>query len=108
MGREPLGEFDQLVLLAVLRLGDAAYGVPIVEEISRRTGRQVSRAAVYIALRRLHAKGLVTDTLGDPTPERGGRAKRFFRVEPPAIDLLADSRRALTSMWEDLHPILDK
>ncbi|UCD23971.1 MAG: helix-turn-helix transcriptional regulator [Gemmatimonadota bacterium] len=106
MARESLGEFEQLVMLAILRLGEDVYGVPVVEEIERRTGRGVSRAAVYIALRRLENKGLVSSHMADPTPERGGRAKRFFRVEPDGIDLLRDSRLALLSMWQDLEPVL--
>ena len=107
MGRESLGEFEQLVLLAILRLGSEAYGVPIVREIEERTGRTVSRAAVYIALKRLQGKGLVSSRMADPTPERGGRAKRYFRIEQAGIELVRDSRRALVSMWEDLEPILE-
>ena len=98
MGRESLGEFEHLVLLAILRLGSEAYGVPIVREIAQRTGRSVSWAAVYIALRRLQDKGLVSSTMADPTPERGGRAKRYFTVEPSGLALVKDSRRALVSM----------
>ncbi len=107
MGRESLGEFEQLVLLAILRLGSEVYGVPIVQEIEERTGRSVSRAAVYIALRRLQGKGLVSSRMADPTPERGGRAKRYFSVEPAGLELVRDSRRALVSMWEDLEPVLE-
>ena len=107
MGRDSLGEFEQLVLLAILRLGTDVYGVPIVREIEKRTGRSVSRAAVYIALRRLQEKGLVSSRMADPTPERGGRAKRFFRVEPAGLVSVKESRRALNSMWEDLDPVLE-
>ena len=107
MGRESLGEFEQLVLLAILRLGSDAYGVPIVQEIERRTGRSVARAAVYIALRRLQGKGIVSSRLADPTPERGGRAKRYFRIESAGIESVKESRRALVSMWEDLDPSLE-
>ena len=107
MGRESLGEFEQLVLLAILRLGSEAYGVPIVREIEDRTGRESSRAAVYIALKRLQAKGLVSSRMADPTPERGGRAKRYFKIEQAGVDLVRESRRALVSMWEDLEPILE-
>ena len=108
MPRDSLGEFEHLVLLAIVRLGDQAYGVPIVDEIESRTGREISRAAVYIALRRLTKKELVSSTLGDPSPERGGRAKRFFRVEHAGLDMLAESRRALTQMWEGIQPALDQ
>ena len=107
MGRDSLGEFEQLVILAILRLGSNAYGVPIVNEIQKRTGRSVSRAAVYIALRRMQGKGLVSSRMADPTPERGGRAKRYFSVEPAGLELVRESRRALVSMWEDLDPVLE-
>lgn len=108
MGRDALGEVEQLVLLAILRLGDEAYGVPIVEEILARTGRDVSRAAVYIALRRLRQKGLVSSWMADPEPVPGGKAKRYFRVEPEGIERLAEARSTLLSMWDGLQPLLDK
>ena len=103
---QTLGEFEQMVLLAILhvsRTGEA-YGVPIVEEIERRTGRTVSRAAVYVTLRRLEKRGLVTSWMSEPTGERGGKARRCVRVEPAGLDLLRESRRAMTRMWEDLDP----
>lgn len=108
MGRDTLGEVEQLVLLAILRLGEQAYGVPIAEEILERTGREVSRAAVYIALRRLRQKGLVSSWLADPDPVPGGKAKRYFRVEPAGVDRLAEARSTLMNMWEGLQPMLDK
>ena len=108
MGRETLGEVEQLVLLAILRLGDEAYGVPIVEEILKRTGRDVARAAVYIALRRLKQKGLVSSWLAEPDPVPGGKAKRYFRVDADGLDRLAESRSTLMSMWDGLQPMLDK
>lgn len=108
MGRDTLGEVEQLVLLAILRLGEEAYGVPIADEIVDRTGRDVSRAAVYIALRRLKQKGLVSSWLADPDPVPGGKAKRYFRVEPAGIDRLAEARSTLMNMWEGLQPMLDK
>ena len=108
MARDTLGEVEQLVLLAILRLDDEAYGVPIVEEILERTSRDVSRAAVYIALRRLKQKGLVSSRLADPEPVQGGKAKRYFRVEPQGIDRLAKARSTLMSMWDGLQPMLDK
>ena len=100
-----LGELEQLVVLAILRRGDEAYGVPIVEEILERTGRTVSRTAVYVALTRLEKRGLVTSRLGDPTPERGGKAKRFFRIEPAAIERVRESRAALTRMWDGIKAL---
>jgi DNA-binding PadR family transcriptional regulator len=105
MGRETLGEFEQLVLLACLRLGMRAYTVPIIEELERRAGRSVTHASVYVALKRLEKKGLVRSALGESTPERGGRAKRYFTVEAEAIPLLRSARDALLKMWQDLEPI---
>ena len=103
MGRDTLGDFEQLVMLAVARLDDDAYVVPIIAEIAARTGRQASHAAVYVALKRLEAKGLVTSRLGEPTAERGGRAKRFFSLEADAMERLRGSRDALLSMWQGLE-----
>ena len=80
----PLGEFEQIVLLAVLHTGDDAYGVPVWREIEARTGRVVSLPAVYKTLDRLEAKGLVRSGVGEPTAERGGRAKRVYTVTPRA------------------------
>src|SRR6266446_3255935 len=75
-----LGEFELLVMLTVIRLGEGAYGVPISREIERQTGRNVAFGTVYATLERLHKKGFVSSSLADATPERGGRAKRYFRV----------------------------
>jgi DNA-binding PadR family transcriptional regulator len=105
MGRESLGEFEQLVLLACLQLESKAYAVSIIDTIEKRTGRSASHAAVYVALRRLEKKGLVESSLADPTPERGGRAKRFFSVSPRAVDLLRESREALLAMWQGLEQV---
>ena len=80
MTREALGEFEHMVLLAILHLGDGVYGVPIVDEIQRRTGRTVAPAAVYITLRRLEQKGLLTSWMSDSTPERGGKSRRCVKV----------------------------
>jgi DNA-binding PadR family transcriptional regulator len=102
MSREALGEFEHLVLLAIARLGADAYGVPIVDELERQTGRRVSRASVYVALKRLEAKELIVSILGAPTPERGGRAKRYFQVSPLAERRLREAREALMKMWAGL------
>jgi PadR family transcriptional regulator PadR len=99
-----LGEFEQAVLLAVVHLGDRAYGVPIVEEIERRTGRTVARAAVYVTLRRLEDKGLLSSWLGEPTPERGGKGRRYVRLEPAGRRALLDARRAAEQMWRGIDP----
>ena len=92
MPRTDLGDMEHLVLLAILRLGRDAYGIPILDEVSARSGRDVSRATVYVALKRLEQKGLVTSRLGESTPERGGRAKRFFKLKPSGLRALRDSR----------------
>ena len=100
--REYLGEFEEIVLLALLRLGKDAYGVPVRQDIETRTKRSVSIGALYRTLDRLEAKGFVTSWTGDPTPERGGRAKRYFRVEPLGLSALKRTRDALATMWDGL------
>lgn len=97
-----LGEFEQMVLLSVARLGEQAYGMAIVDELSERTGLDAAVASVYAALDRLGRQGLVSSELGDPTPERGGRAKRFFRLEPAGARALTRSRAALDALWDGL------
>lgn len=103
MTKRTLGEFEQLVLLAILRIGEGAYAVPVINEIEVQTGRKVSHAAVYIALRRLEEKGLVSSRLAEATPERGGRGKRYYDVDPTAREMLEESRNALTRMWDGLE-----
>ena len=98
-----LGEFEHVVLLAVLRLGDEAYAVPILDEIERCTGRSISRGSVYITLDRLETKGYLRSWLADPTPERGGRAKRYYALRPRAVQALKESRRALVALWKGLE-----
>ena len=104
MTHQNLGEFEQLVLLAIAHLGDDAYGIPIVEEIERRTGRSVARAAVYVTLRRLEDKGFVSTWMGDPTPERGGKARRYARLERAGARALREARQAADRMWKGLDP----
>ena len=98
-----LGEFEQVVLLAILRQGDEAYAVSVQSEIERCTGRDVSRGSIYITLDRLETKGYLRSKLGDPTPERGGRAKRYYELRPRAIEALRESRRALVALWRGLE-----
>jgi DNA-binding PadR family transcriptional regulator len=98
-----LGEFEQVVLLAILRLGDGAYAVSIRDEILQCTGRDVARGSVYITLDRLETKGFLRSRLADPTPERGGRAKRYYELRPRAVDALRESRRALVALWRGLE-----
>ena len=99
-----IGEFEQMVLLAIAHLRGQAYGVPIVEEIERRTGRSVARAAVYITLRRLEEKGFVSSWMSDPTPERGGKARRYVRLEAEGARALREARRVAEQMWNGLDP----
>ena len=106
MTREALGEFEQMVLLAILHLGDEVYGVPIVDEIKRRPGRTVAPAAVYLTLRRLEQKGLLSSWMSDPTPERGGKARRFVKVTRAGFTLLRESRHVIDQMWKGLDPNL--
>lgn len=106
VSREALGEFEQMILLAILHLGEGVYGVPIVDEIQRRTGRTVAPAAVYITLRRLEQKGLLTSWMSDSTPERGGKARRSVKITDAGLDTLRESRKVLDSMWKGLDPKL--
>ncbi|MBC7926794.1 MAG: PadR family transcriptional regulator [Bryobacteraceae bacterium] len=103
---DSVGEFEHLILLAVLRLNEDAYGMRIRQEICTRTGRDTSIGAVYATLERLADKGLVDSRLGEVTPERGGRAKRFFRVTGEGVTLLNRARRELESMMEGLPAVL--
>jgi len=103
-GREHLGEFEQIVLLAVLRLGDEAYGVPIRREIEARTRRTVTVGALYRTLDRLEEKGHVTSSFGEPTAARGGRSRRYFKLRPIGLRTLRASRDVLAAMWDGLEP----
>ena len=98
-----LGEFELLVLAALLRLGEEAYGVAVRQEIEARSGRDVAIGAVYKTLERLQRKGFVESRLGDPTPVRGGRAKRYFEVTPAGREALRTSARTLTRMFDGLE-----
>jgi PadR family transcriptional regulator PadR len=104
--RRYLGEMELMVLLAVVRLADEAYGVPISKELLILAGREVALGSIYAALDRLEQKAFVTSSLGDPTPERGGRAKRYFRVTPAGIRALKMTRSALISLWSGI-PVLE-
>jgi DNA-binding PadR family transcriptional regulator len=108
VSQQGLGEFEQLVLLAILQLGADVYGVPIVVEIQRRTGRRVVRAAVYVTLRRLEKKGLLRSWMGEPTDDRGGKPRRYVQVEPEGRQLLRESRQAMEEMWRGLDPALEE
>ena len=101
-----LGEFEQMVLLAILHLEHGAYGLAIRRELVKRTGRKVSHGASYVTLDRLEKKGLLLSTLGEPTQGRGGRAKRYFEVTPAGVSALRESRKALQNLWGGLDAVL--
>ena len=95
-----LGEFEQLVLLAIARCGRAAYGVSIRQELESRVGERVSIGSVYAAVDRMERKGYVASTVGDPTPTRGGRAKRFYQLEEAGQDAVLRARARMDRLWD--------
>jgi PadR family transcriptional regulator, regulatory protein PadR len=99
MSRESLGHFELLVLLALIRQGDEAYGVPIAQAIEESTGKHVILASVYNTLERLEEKGFVSSTFGQPTRERGGRAKRYFAITASGLREVRAAKKALTILW---------
>ncbi|MDX1748264.1 MAG: PadR family transcriptional regulator, partial [Halobacteriales archaeon] len=103
MPRETLGEFEKLVMLAVLRLRGDAYGAEILRELEERAGRVASAGAAYVALRRLERKDMVASALGESTPGRGGRPKRYYTVRPEGVEALREAR----SQWDALSEGLD-
>jgi len=107
MDRQSLGEFEHLVMLAILRVGSEAYGVTIAEEVETRSGRAVNQAAVYMTLRRLEEKGLAKSEWGEPTATRGGRAKRFFSLTADGMERLRVARTELDAMYEGLRGALN-
>jgi PadR family transcriptional regulator PadR len=102
MSRETLGHFELLVMLALLRHGEDAYGVPIARAIEQSTGKPVILASVYNTLERLEQKGLVQSTIGQPTRERGGRAKRYFAITPAGLREVRAAKKALTVLWRGI------
>ncbi len=102
--KDSLGRFEELILLALLRLGPEAYGLAVRREMEERTGRDVSTGALYTALKRLEQRGLVSSKVGEPTAERGGRRKRHYVLEAPGIMALRQSYVDYTSMVEGLGP----
>ena len=107
MSRDSLGEFEKLMMLAILQLGTDAYGATILQELERRTGRTASAGAVYVALRRLEKKGMVSSEFGEPSPQRGGRPKRYFRVCEEGMEALRKAREEWDLMVEGLGPALE-
>lgn len=103
-----LTDFELMILLATLRAGNDAYGVVIAREIERTGRRRVLLGAVYTALDRLERNGLVSSSIGDPTPERGGRAKRFFRVTARGLRAVKETQQALVALWTDVPQLKEK
>jgi PadR family transcriptional regulator PadR len=109
MGRDRFGELEEQVVLMLLRLDGESYAVPVADELSRLTGRDVSPATTYMVMRRLEAQGLLTSRVGTPDPERGGRPRRYYRVDADAVlPILGASRRAMLALWDGLEPLLDE
>lgn len=106
MSSDALGEFEQMLLLAIVHLGTEAYGTAIRREIEARTGRDVAVGALYTALERLERKGHVSSRMSDPLPQRGGRSRREFQLRPAGAAALKRSRERLARMWEGLTPQL--
>lgn len=102
MAQDVLGGFEHQVLLAVARLGKQSYSVPIVLELEKRTGRSVSPSKVYVSLRRLENRGLVSSHFEPPPPREGGRERRVFTLEPAGLAALKDAKRTFVSLWEGL------
>jgi PadR family transcriptional regulator len=102
MAERFLTDFELMVMLAVLRIRDDAYGVPIAREIEQIGGRRVTHAAVYLALDRLRQQGLVTWRLGESTPERGGRAKKLFSITPTGLRAIRRTQRAFMALWRGI------
>jgi DNA-binding PadR family transcriptional regulator len=107
VGTYKLGAFDLMVLLALLRLDEEAYGVTIAKSIEDSTGQSVAIATLYVTLGRLERKGLIASRLGEPTAERGGRAKRYFRVTAKGVREMRSARQLFTSLWADIPTLGD-
>lgn len=108
MSQHFLGEFEQMVLLSIMRLGDEAYGLAIRDELEHVAGRAPSSGALYTTLDRMEKKGLLTSSAGEGTQERGGRPRRYVQVTPEGQALLAQSRHTLMALWDGLEGALDR
>lgn len=109
MGKaKQLGELEQLIMLAVLRQGEDASSGTVGRELSERTGRDPVRGTLYVTLDRLEAKGFVSSQLGEPTPERGGKSQRLYRLTPAGLTALRNSGQALMNMWDGLESYLER
>jgi len=107
MAKSSLGEFEQQVLLAILRLGRESYSVPIVAELEDRTGREAATSAVYVALRRLEKKGMLTSRLEKPEESGEPYPRRYFALTEAALEPLKNARQSLLRLWDGLEPVLD-
>ena len=103
-----LGELEHMILLIVLRQGDDAYGMSIREHLDARVGRKISRGATYMTLERLVRKGYLVARMGDPSPERGGRARRYFTLSAKGRNALRESGRALLQLWSGHEALLEE
>jgi len=106
MAKPYLGDLEQMILLAVLRLGDRAFALAVMRELDREVGRKVSRGSLYKTLERLREKGMVAWRTEDGTPERGGRLRRVFSVTPDGVSALSESREALLTLWDGVVEVL--
>jgi DNA-binding PadR family transcriptional regulator len=107
MSRKGLGEFEHQVLLTILRLGKESYSVPIVAELEARTGREVATSAVYISLRRLEKRGVLSSRLESPDENGTPYPRRYFALTEAALEPLKEARRSFLSLWDGLEPALD-
>lgn len=103
-----LGELEQLVLLAILQLDNAAYAVPVLGLLESRAGLRLARGSVYVTLDRMEEKGYLKSWFAEPTPERGGKSKRYFQVTGLGAEALRRSRAATNRLWEGVEPALEK
>jgi PadR family transcriptional regulator PadR len=102
-----LGEFEHLLLLAIMRQGNDISGSDVTGELTRRTGRAPARGTMYVTLDRLERKGYLESDMGDPTPERGGKAKRMYSITPAGVEALKRSGQALQAMWQGYESLLE-
>jgi len=103
-----VSNFELMVLLSLIRLGDEAYGVPISKEIEKHSGHDVAVGSVYAALERMRDRSFVTSTVGEPTAERGGRAKRYFNITAKGMKVVQETQRTLTQLWHGLPTLAGK
>jgi DNA-binding PadR family transcriptional regulator len=103
-----MGELEQQVLLALLRLGGEAYSVPLVLEMEEKSGREVAQSAVFIILRRLEEKGLVSSRIEPPSPGSSGRERRYFKLEPEGRKRLEEARRLIERLWDGVDTVWEE